>query len=175
MAGFSRAGCSLWNQFLSCLLTHDLEEDKQRCKIFLFSLFMTNYLIENSFYKWGYLPFHVPESLWRTGGRRVGHSWATEQWKSIGRWFYSVGSRLNNVTSAPGLCPQTTVPQIGNRVFVFLLWFCFSWFLFLNPGEKPFLESLSRLLFEFPYPDLGSWRCGGLVAKSCLTLQPHGL
>ena len=122
-----------------------------------------------------YLPFHVPESLWRTGGRRVGHSWATEQWKSIGRWFYGVGSRLNNVTSAPGLCPQTTVPQIGNRVFVFLLWFCFSWFLFLNPGEKPFLESLSRLLFEFPYPDLGSWRCGGLVAKSCLTLRPHGL
>ena len=104
-------------------------------------------------------------------GLQIGHGRATEQqWKSTGRWFYRVGSQLNNVTSDPGLCPQTTVPQIGNRVFVLLLCFCFSWFLFLNLGGKSFLESLSQLLFEFPHPDLRSWWCGGLVPKSCLTL-----
>lgn len=128
------------------------KEGRWRCKIFFFSPShrnsVTNYPSNSGFCEWGYLSFHSSESP-QAGG-------STE-----------LVQCLENVTNDPGFCPHYSNVQKQERVFFFFnFWFnvlftfifklFFSLFFFLNPGEKSFLGSLSRLLLRFPDADLSS-------------------
>lgn len=132
MAGFSwwpSRLVSLWNPFPCCL-------SRARGDVnFSFSPShrnsITNDPCGSGFYKWWYFLRHSSASP------QVGGSTKSVQW-------------LKSVTQ------DYVLPTVvfKTRVFLSLIVnvFFFSFF-FFNPGEKSFLESLSRLLLRFPSPD----------------------